>query len=117
MNSFDLLTCIFPVNLFDLVKSSVSEAKAAFKNGIFGIFHWGRTKLLKEFCIMIINEVKFNMEHCTNGINNAPLKKVFTENATPRSTLIFCREILQQSKNPMSALSSEKRKHMTESSV
>lgn len=34
---------------------------------------------------MIINEVKFNMEHCTNDINNAPLKKVFTEIATPRT--------------------------------
>lgn len=64
---------------------------------------------------MIINEVKYNMEHCTNDINNAPLKKVFTEIATPRSTLIFSREILKQSKILMSALGRKKRK--TEPSV
>lgn len=75
MNSFDLLTCVFLVNLFDLAKSSVSEAKAAFRNGIFGILHWG---------IIIINEVEFNTEHCTNGINSASLGKVFSEKSTPK---------------------------------
>lgn len=59
---------------------------------------------------MIINEVKFNMEHCANDINNAPLKKVFTKITTPRSTLIFSRGILKQSKNLMSALGRKKRK-------
>lgn len=83
MNSFDLV--LFPIILFDLAKSSVSEAKAAFRNGIFGIFHWGRTKLLRQLCIMIINEVKFNMEHCTNDINNAPLKKVLRKLQLPEA--------------------------------
>lgn len=59
---------------------------------------------------MIINEVKFNMGHCTNNINNAPLKKVSTKIATPRSTLIFSREILQQSKDLMSAFGKKKKK-------
>lgn len=77
--------CFFPIILFDLAKTSVSEAKAAFKNGIFGIFHWGRTKLLRQFCIMIINEVKFSMERCSNDINNAPLKKVLPKLQLPEA--------------------------------
>lgn len=47
MYGFDLFICVPTLNLFDLAKSSVTEAEESFRNGILGIFlpQQERTKL------------------------------------------------------------------------
>lgn len=64
MHSSDLLICVPTLNLFDLAKSSVTEANESFRNGIFGIFlpQQERTKLEKKFRVIIINEVRFTTQ-------------------------------------------------------